>query len=197
MAKTDTNKLTAAEIKQCVALGASISEVRALANDGMSFDEILDIYTTQAETRAAQRDADHSAQATIQAQAQKKALRPENEIAPGISVFSNPRGDRDDPKPPFKCKMFWCGTVQQIETCTPTEVALLNDLEPGEYICSRTDGVPMKVKVRAVKNEVTEKVEELHVDFNHKGLNKHNLFSMSHMLTEMAEQRPSQIALVS
>src|SRR3990167_3074635 len=45
-----------------------------------------------------------------------KREMPENKQSPGISVFSTPRGELLDPKPPLKCDMFWVGYPLTTET---------------------------------------------------------------------------------
>jgi len=49
----------------------------------------------------------------------------ENRHAPGVSAF-NPAGERDHPKLPLKCQMFWHGHREDQEQLRPDEIELFN-----------------------------------------------------------------------
>lgn len=103
---------------------------------------------------------------------------PENKQAPGISVFSNPRGDLADPKPDLKVKMFWVGYPMEKDTLTPLEVDLLNRMEPGDYRVTKTDGSQIPFTVEAKKDNRGE-IQELNFHFRCKNDDdKHNHNSM-------------------
>lgn len=78
-----------------------------------------------------------------------KREMPENKTAPGISVYSNPRGERDDPKPALKCKFYWCGPEERPEVLTPEEIILRNKLQPGDYRVTKSNGARINFKVTA------------------------------------------------
>lgn len=106
--------------------------------------------------------------ADANAQANKRALRPENEQHPGISVFSYPEGDQAHPKPDLKAKVFWVGYPLEKDTLTPEEVALVNELEPGTYTFTRTDNSVAQVVIEA-KYDAAGQVARLEVTFPAKG----------------------------
>lgn len=89
--------------------------------------------------------------ATINAQAMKKALRPENEIAPGISVF-NPAGEqafpRRKPSQIYMLAKYPICDPGNYETTTVTELALLEQLKGGVYKVTKADMSDVSVMVR-------------------------------------------------
>ena len=122
--------------------------------------------------------------AEFQAQATKKALRPENEQAPGISAF-NPLGERDHPRPKLKCKMFWVGYPLEIEALTREEATLLNRVEQvGQFTFTRADGSPDTIEVRGTRdaNGTWQQIEFL---FACQGDKKNNLPPMTAMLRDI------------
>lgn len=75
-----------------------------------------------------------------QALAYERAANPSNKSHPGISVFSYPEGDVANPRPPFKCRMFWVGYELDYDTTEAEHIELLNQIAPGSYTFRRTDG---------------------------------------------------------
>ncbi len=102
-------------------------------------------------TLAGNKLADIEVAATINAQAMKKALRPENEIAPAISVF-NPRGETKYPRPkPTQIYMMARYPIcdpGNYDTTTWTEIELLNSLRGGAYRVTKSDGMDIEVLVK-------------------------------------------------
>lgn len=101
---------------------------------------------------ATNKTADMEVAATLHAQAMKKALRPENEIAPGISVY-NPKGEHKYPRPkPTQIYMY--ANVYPIadpgnyDTVTWTELELLNQLKPGDFMVTKADGTSVKATIK-------------------------------------------------
>ncbi len=90
--------------------------------------------------------------ARVQADAMREANEPDDIDYPRISVYSKPKGDRDDPRPPFKCQMFWAGYDLEHDTTTAAEIDLLNLAEPGEYTFHRIGGALEKLTVRGERN---------------------------------------------
>ena len=126
-------------------------------------------------------------QAQFQAEATKKALRPENEAHPGISVY-NPLGERDHPNPDLKCKVFWCGYPELKENLTREEVIAFNAIdEPGEYLFHRTDGSVEKATVE-IERDARGAATRLLIGFPCQGQNKHNLPSKLALLAELHGQ---------
>jgi len=54
--------------------------------------------------------------AQMSADAAERAANPSNKTHPGISVYSNPEGERANPRPPLKCQMFWAGYLIDTDT---------------------------------------------------------------------------------
>lgn len=95
--------------------------------------------------------ADIEVAAQINAQAMKKALRPENEIAPAISAF-NPKGEtlypRPKPKQIYMMARYPICDPGNYDTTTWTEIELLNQLKHGAYIVTKSDGTDVEVLVK-------------------------------------------------
>jgi len=100
---------------------------------------------------AGNKEADMEVAATIHARAMKKALRPENETAPDVSVY-NPLGERDNPrKKPSHIFMqgpYPVCSPQDYFTSTATEIALCEALLPGDYMVTKADGSEVKVSIK-------------------------------------------------
>ncbi len=180
MARTD---LTPAELKQCLATGAAITEVQVLQQQGFTFAEILDLCETARDAKVIEKesDAERSAKAT------KKAMRPENEHHPGISVYSRPKGEVADPKGDLVCKTLWAGTPLEPSTLTAEEVDLVNAVADGAYRCTRSDGTPFKVEVVTERSETGQPSKKT-IFFATRGQLRHNLPGMVPMLREMHAQ---------
>jgi hypothetical protein len=82
----------------------------------------------------------------LQAAEQRRIHRPSNEVVPMVSVL-NPRGDNCIPKPRLKCIMMIPWLVDP-ESITREEAQLLNLLEQGEYVITRSDGMRVKITVK-------------------------------------------------
>ena len=102
---------------------------------------------------ATNKDADMQSAATLHALAMKKALRPENEISPMISVY-NPKGETAYPRPKptheYLMGPYPIASPQNYDTATWTEIELLNQLEPGTYQVTKADGTDVKLTVRTL-----------------------------------------------
>lgn len=122
-------------------------------------------------------------QARYQAEAHQRLVNPSNPNHPGISVYSNPKGEVADPKPPLKCQMFWVGYEETIDTLTPIEVDLLNQMVPGEYQFSRTDGTPEKLSVTG-ETDSRGRLTKMNFLFTCRGEFRHNLPGKVQMLRE-------------
>ena len=133
------------------------------------------------------------AQAEASAEANRRALRPENTQAPGVSVFSRPGGELADPKGAFKCKILWTGAEIDKDTVTAEEFDLLNQLRPGDYACTRPDGTKFPVSIAGVRNPATGQLESLDVFFATRGQLRHGLPSMVVMCRELIAQAKSPV----
>lgn len=114
--------------------------------------------------------------------------KPENTDHPGISAFSNPKGDLADPKPPLKCRFIWCGQEESVEQLTPQEVELRNKLQPGNYKVTKANGVRIAFNV-AAKYTDAGALEELNVWFPCKGDHKgDHMSSVAYLRQVLGEQ---------
>lgn len=125
-----------------------------------------------------------------------RAQRPSNQVVPMISVF-NRRGELLDEykKPPLKCLMLipW---LAEWESLTREEVELLNLLEPGTFLVTRTDKTKIKVVVQVRYKEDGKTPSELLLNHD-TGYNNDNfrlMPSMTDMLRQIIKQLPPQIA---
>ena len=101
--------------------------------------------------------------AQLQADMQRRVTRPENAFPPQISKF-NPRGDKDFPRPQLKCPMEIPWPVEQ-EAHTREEIELLNLIEAGEWMVTRSDRSKVKMVVtiaRKLDSDVPSKLTILH-----------------------------------
>lgn len=82
---------------------------------------------------------------------------PENKVAPGVSVYSKPKGDLKDPRTALRCPMF-LGVYDQegkataafeIDQDTSTEVerVFLNQLRPGVVNITRNDDMTADCRI--------------------------------------------------
>ncbi len=181
MAQNDS--LTSAQMRECLATGASISEILELQAQGFEFDEILDFCNTAKAAKSAEKDTD----AERQAKATRKAMRPENEHHPGVSVYSRPGGEQVNPKGDLVCKTFWAGTTLSPDTLTADELDLVNSVPEGKYLCTRSDSSKVKVTVFVTTGEQGQP-EKKDIFFPTRGGLRHNLPSMVSMLREMHAQ---------
>lgn len=171
--------------KTLLANGVSMGDIRASEAEGTPYADALELAITArtAGDTSAQEDADRLAKAN------KRAMRPENERHPGISVFSYPEGDVARPRPQFKCEMFWLNDKLDYDVTTALEIELMNQLVPGEYRCQRPDGSQFKVDVKAEIDPLTLKMGRLTVWFETRGGLHRVLSSRVQMLREIIEQQ--------
>lgn len=88
------------------------------------------------------------------AQATRKALRPENERHPDVSAF-NPKGERDNPRPKLAHKVLFCGMELDEEELTLGEIELFNKFT---HSCVARNGAwkaDLKPSVKGGKSELT------------------------------------------
>ena len=131
MAKNDVPAiagLSFEELQECLALGASLEQVRELAEGGFGYSQIRQLSATlgQAKSQGAGLSAADLKQILSD---QRKALKPENAMHPGISAFSYPEGDKARPKPPLRRETFFNGVREEEDSLTPTEIELYNRFE--------------------------------------------------------------------
>lgn len=190
--KVERTALTPEQFKACLVTGTPPSDIAAWQDAGFEFAEILDLCETYRDAR----DAEKSGDADRLAQANHKLNNPGNRTHPGISVFSRPKGERDDPKGEFVArKVLWSGTEEEVTTNTAEELDLVNAAAsfPGDYKFTRGDGSRDKISVVVTRNDNGDKIELLEFRFVSRGVLRHNLPSKVAMLREILQQ--AQVAL--
>jgi hypothetical protein len=128
------------------------------------------------------------AQADPLAQAMKQALKPENAFPPLISAF-NPLGDRDHPRPRLRC-LFSVFDAIPIDGTTDTaeELALYNQLEPGDYFVTKSDGSKMPFLVREHRNDLGV-LQRINISFPYRDeADRQGLMPMIFWLREVVAQ---------
>ena len=117
--------LTADQLTECFALGATLDEVKALADSGFQFEQIKYLAKSMggAKSKGSVFTGDDLKQILLE---QRKAMRPENDRHPGISAFSYPEGDKARPKPALRRNTYFNGIQEREDALTPAEVELYN-----------------------------------------------------------------------
>lgn len=134
------------DLRTIVSAGMSVSEARLLLDEGYDPADVLELAQMQAQKT---KDAATDAQ-TATARAMQKAMRPENERHPGLSVFSHPDGDLKKPKDGLlKYEVWYLNYPMHMfpETETWRELELVAQVEPGEYTIVRKDRSTMRMEV--------------------------------------------------
>lgn len=102
--------------------------------------------------------------AEINADAMKRALKPENAAPPMVSIY-NPAGDRDHPRPKLKAKVtLFDGIPIDGDTDSVEEITLYNQLEAGDYFVQKADGTRMPFTVREHRNDMRE-LQRINISF--------------------------------
>lgn len=119
------------------------------AEVSLTFDQLKELMTVAV---AAGVKTANEGNADVHAEAMKRALKPENAFATGISVY-NVAGGHD--KPALKAQFtLFDGIPYDGTTDTVEEITLLNQLEHGEYFVDKSDGTRMPFKVREIRNDM-------------------------------------------
>ena len=131
------------------------------------------------------------------ARATRIAARPSNEAVPMISVL-NPRGDKDFPRPPLKCRILFPWQVEH-ESCTREEIELINLLIPGDFMVERNDGTKVKLTVRATYKADSDTVDTLFINHDTAFNNDYHWLMppMRSILRQMLRQNPKTKALAN
>ena len=181
-----------------LAINATLQEMRkAPANDTSSV--IADRLTAMLEAQQAKQVVD--TMDTAEARKSGRHVGPtgvlENEFPPEIS-FLNPLGERDHPRPELKCRIVWAGYEEKKESLTREEIELLNQIEPGDYRVTKSDGVTIPFTVKA-KQGNNGKLEMLRFSFPCKNVeDRMGIRSKVDWLREvLGEKGPSSAALLA
>lgn len=81
-------------------------------------------------------------QAQYQAEAYARLEKKENTEHPHISVYSYPEGNIARPKPHLECPNFWVNSEESEDVLDPTEILLMNEIQPGNYTFHRLGDKP-------------------------------------------------------
>lgn len=156
MAKDDFTKLTADELKECMATGASIADVKELQSQGHPFSDIMEILDIQKEERDATETRRTQGLTAAFSEANDRDRIPENKYRhPRKSVF-NPEGEyhkRINPtglkqRPQLSCETIWVGVPMEGDVDTNEELELVEQIKtPGVYFCTMNDGGKFRVTV--------------------------------------------------
>lgn len=101
-----------------------------------------------------------------QAEAFAKIQNPSNVVSTGRSAF-NPRGNKldDYQMPELKCEIHAPHPLHPAyHGLDREEVELFNLLEPGEYRITLTDDSMAKMTVKAIRNDVTGRIEKMRIE---------------------------------
>ncbi len=134
------------------------------------FEMLLDLLTLQAKSEKA--ITPETLKEIIEktsissAETMQKAMRPENVVDWGKSVFSYPEGDRLHPRPQLPFEFFYNGYPCHMfpETQHWRELELMAQVKPGEYTVLRKDATKMSVSVKA-ERDADLKITKLMVEF--------------------------------
>ncbi len=180
--------LTDTETSELLDLGMTFGEIFDLVDRFYTFDQIFKMGQAQSRRRAEVEKDARTHQAETSASAMKRALMPENPRHPGISVYSHPEGELKRPKPSLRCETFWLNSPMEGDVDTVEEIELANLLEPGEYLCTKSDGSKVKATVEVERDPVTDKYSKVRVMFPTRGHQRHNHAPKTSMMREMIAQ---------
>lgn len=173
------------DINLCLRTGASMGDVWEMQDRGFSVRDALEMFTAAAAARSELDGQARAVTAEENAKALKRALIPENVRHPGRSVYSYPEGDLARPRPELACPTFWVGQPMENDVDLVEEILLINQLQPGQFRCSKSDGSKVTVDVNARRNPDTMAIEQKEVWFPTRGQHRFNLLSKVAMLKEM------------
>lgn len=158
MATTDVPTLaglTADELKECLSLGATLAEIKELADAGFGFEQIASMASLLVQNRSAGGDMARM-MGVLEQQAQNAAVQNErtkprenaNYVAQSIFLKANGEPWAKD----LKCDIFFGPMHMNRDPLTKAEVDALNQIGPVEKgTITKVDG--SKVKVRVVPRE--------------------------------------------
>lgn len=119
--------------------------------------------------------------ARYEAEARELLEEAENTVHPHISVFSHPEGDIAAAKAgkvkKLECETLWVGYPLEVEQLTPTEVDLLNEIQPGDYMFTRADETRTSMSVVGERDNAGRMNRKL-ITFSCRGDDSKNLPSM-------------------
>ncbi len=178
MAKADSDytKLTADELKECLATGAALADVRSLQSEGHSFSDIKELLDIMSEERRASETRQGNNLATAVAGATAPDRIPEKIRHHRKSVF-NPPGEYDKKanpegiiRPVPVCDTRWNGVTIDGDVDTNEEIELSNQInEAGEFWCSKNDGGTFRVQVALTYGHDRTTIAQKLISYDYKG----------------------------
>jgi hypothetical protein len=183
--------LSREQLHACLSVGATLAEIKELAESGFDAETIIEMAPHLAAARAVQGSDQAPLSAIVDkigeiAQSVQKQ-RPENVAHPDVSV-RNPLGQRDNPNPAFPCKDVWFGGFPvHHEQCTREELELLRQIRPGEYTVTRVDDLVERVPVGFITDD-TGKVSRINIGIKTGDEHKNAWPSLTRVLTEIVRQ---------
>lgn len=175
-------KLKVEQRKILLGLGATNDDIGIYCDEGYSFAEMQEL----CEAAQGAKDTELQGAADRNALATKHALQPESKAAPMISVY-HPNGIAGAVAPKFKMNVNGSDGI-----FSDDEVALMNQIRPGTYMCLKTDGSKVKVLADAKLNS-DGAIVELMIGFPCAGHDKNQHFPLTHIFREMIAQTPAPI----
>ena len=128
---------------------------------------------------------------------QEEARPHENLFNPPMFSHTNPLGERENPRPELKCKMYWVGYELFKEGLTRLEIDLVNRMQPGSYRVTKADGRRIPFNVQS-KLDDAGKIESLTFHFPCKGTeDRQNHNSMVAYLQEALGELQTQEDLLT
>lgn len=138
------------QLRDIVSAGMSVTEAKALLDEGYSPEDVMALAALQA---ASAKSATIDAQTAV-AKTMQKAMKPENQTHPHISAFSYPEGDIAKKKATLPFEFFYNGYPCHMfpETEHWREMELMAQVTPGEFTVVRKDGTLMAVTVKGERD---------------------------------------------
>lgn len=164
--ETDSTKWSMDQLRGIVAAGMTITEAKALLEDGYRPEDVLELAQLQAEQKRNEATRASADAAKVAADHTHKLANPSNKVHPAKSVFSYPEGDVAKPRPVLPFEFMYNGYPfhKFPETQHWRELELAALVQPGDYRVMRKDYTDMKVSVTA-ERDANEKVTKLEVRF--------------------------------
>ena len=120
-------------------------------------------------------------QAEYDAQAMKRALRPENDTLPG------------PPRTEPKCRILHFGMPVGTDVYSEQAICLMNQLEPGTFTVTKSDRSKLVVTVEAERDHLGQ-MTVMKIVGDVSGDKKHNMMPLEDMLQDMLAQQQAASA---
>lgn len=141
------------QVQACLKAGATVEQITQLGASGFTPDQIVSLASSTASSGGI------TAEGLADAMKAAREKIPENIKAPLISD-ANPLGERDHPRPLLKCAMYFGGALignTKINAgLTLDEIDSLNQVTPGHYRITKTDGSRQVIEVAGRVNSNLE-----------------------------------------